>query len=135
MVPCVRLYVAPVSKLMRVATGRFDLVGADVDGAEVDVDIDGVALGSGVEADCVELAKGVRACNVPEITVEVASAAGRDTSEARQAALAKKSMVMAVFTIVSDLVCFIFLLFTTVIGKRQTRLSGYINRLAIQSRL
>ncbi len=105
------LFVAPVAKLMRVATGRLEVVAAG-GGAEVEVGMEGVALGRmvavGVAAGCVGLAKGVTACRVPAIAVEVASAEGIEVIEPPQAAVAKRSIAMAIFTKTCGLICFIF---------------------------
>lgn len=66
MVPSVTLFVAPAAKLMRVAVGRFEVVGAAGNGAEVDVEVgsEGRIVGKGVEVTCVGLARGVDACKV-----------------------------------------------------------------------
>src|SRR5512139_3387876 len=100
MLPCVRLYVVPAIKLMRVA---FEILGAEDDGAAVEVETERVGLGRGAEVVCVGLAKGVTACRIPAIAAEIASAEGIDVIEPPQAAVAKKSTAKIIFSEVCGL--------------------------------
>jgi hypothetical protein len=106
MLPCVRLYVVPGTKLMRVA---FEILGAEGDGAEVEVETERVGLDRGAEVVCVGLVKGVTACRVLAIAVEVASAEGSDTIEPPQAMFEKTSRTI-VISKACDVTGFIFLL-------------------------
>jgi hypothetical protein len=128
MLPCVRLYVVPGTKLMRVA---FEILGAAGDGAEVEVETERVGLGRGAEVVCVGLAKGVTACRVPAIAVEVASAEGSDTIEPPQAMLTKTSRVMVIRK-TCDLTGFIFLL-TIVLSISRIQTLRFCLPLTIQS--
>ena len=89
---------------MRVA---FEILGAEGDGAEVGVEM--VGLGRGAEVVCVGLVKGVTACRVLAIAVEVASAEGSDTIEPPQAILEKTSRTIEISK-ACDVTGFIFLL-------------------------
>lgn len=112
----------PAIKLMRVA---FEILGAENDGVEVEVETERVGLGRGAEDVCVGLAKGVTACRVPAIAVEVASAEGSDTIEPPQAMLKETSRAI-VISKTCDLTGFIFLLAIVLSINGIHTLRGYL---------